>query len=107
MFLPRLGPSHLQVDNLLHAFLVKHEGVREQLVEAMQGLAVNGEISVGSICSGWGTGDMVIDCLNLSLGRLCGPNVPKAGLSGMEGRIWVAQTPSSQAPPSWVGRATR
>ena len=71
------------------------DSLRVQLVTSLQKLAKVKDreiVTVGSVCTGWGVGDMVVDALNSALGHL-GHRAPKArSLSGF-GLVWSGVSP--------------
>lgn len=64
---------------MLFALLSEKRGVCDKLAAAIKEISArDGEISVGSICSGWGVANMAVDALNSSLSRIYGYEFPKA-----------------------------
>lgn len=77
---------------MLHAHLLRNPDCVDRLVEKLEILSrESGEITAGSICSGWGVAEMVCNALNSALARLAKKrDPPKAGLTrgGLE-QIWA------------------
>lgn len=70
-----------QVANIMHAWLGTNPMLREKLKSAMASLIQKSGadvVTVGSICTGWGVGDMCIDALNDSLSHFLGAEAPQA-----------------------------
>ena len=64
---------------MLHAALSENSEVLSGLLAALKAMAVDNRVTVGSMCSGWGVAEMVVDSLNDSLEHFFPGQAPKAG----------------------------
>ena len=70
-------------------FLESNHSLAERMRKALSDGANGGHVSVATICTGWGVGDMCIDCISDYLERNF-PGVPQAadlktGLANIKG----------------------
>ena len=73
---------------MMHAWLGSNPMLREQLKSAMASLIQKSgadAVTVGSICTGWGVGDMCIDALNASLKPFFGESPQARSVKNRDG----------------------
>lgn len=67
-FGPLADPVPLKVQEFVDFFMEKPE-LRASMKHLLDGASKDGGIRVGSICTGWGVAEMVVDALNASTPR--------------------------------------